>query len=286
MIQEGIQLIAEKAREVLGKPADSIRQIENVPYSTVFVVSAGGKQYIAKLYQSREWPEDHKLAYVDRLLTRYRVPHARCLCFDRDDPRFPDGFLLEEFLPGRRPEGSEEFYRKFGELTARFHAVPMRGFGYFGGGDGCYDSFTDFIGDVMDDNAEKAFSLHLPGAETHRKLREDLVHRLSCCDGLPPVLCHGDLSEGNVLQDGGVLTPIDWDDALALPWIFDAARLTYHLMRGYDPDTARRYRDAFLAAHGGGRALYDAAEAPLLAYFKLDFDVFEAERKHDERSRR
>lgn len=274
--------ILDKAREILGEPITAVRRLENVPYSTVFVLEAGGKEYIGKLYQSKEWPEDEKLAYVDRLLTERGIPHAKCFCFDRSDPRFPEGFLLEAFVEGRKPEASEDFYRRLGAFAARVHEIKMRGFGYFGGGDGCCDTFTEFIGDVMGENAEKAVSLGLPEVHMLRELREDVIKKLSCCDALPPVLCHGDLSETNTLEDGG-LTVIDWDDALAMPWVFDAARLTFYLKRKYDADTARRYREAFLAAHGGDRALFDKAEPALHAYFKLDFDVFEAEREEYER---
>lgn len=283
------QYIAAKAGEILGTAVESAQRLENVPNNTIYILSTQRGRFIFKLYSKKVWPEDGKLSFIDQLLTEHCIPHAKLLEFDRSDPQFPNGYSIEEYLPGVLAEtlpfdadSGAAFYRDFAILVRLVHEIPMRGYGYIGGsGTGCYDEFCDYIDDVMTENAEKAFKIGLPEIHMLWALRERVVERLELCRGLPSVLCHGDLSEKNVIvgNEGG-LTLIDWDDTMAQPWVFDIARMTFQMKMRYDREAYSLYRDVFLDTYGGDRALFDKIEPSLHSYFKLDFEVYDYERTH------
>jgi len=77
-----------------------IKKFENVENNTVYKIETDSKPYIFKIYSSKKWPEDGKLLFVNRKLKEHKIPHAEILAFSHGDINFPNGYLIEECLPG------------------------------------------------------------------------------------------------------------------------------------------------------------------------------------------
>lgn len=143
-MEEVIIHIKSKVAELLGSEADSVEKFENVPNNSVYKISAKGKPYIFKIYKHKTWPEDGKIVFVNNRLIENNISCARVIAFDRTDPYFGNGFLIEEFLPGKNADNiifdkeyGKEFYKKLAHLVSRVHSIHIENYGYIGSGIAC-----------------------------------------------------------------------------------------------------------------------------------------------------
>ena len=72
------------ARKYLGSGAE-ISETVKTTNNQVFIVKAGNKEYVLKLYKSKEWPEDGKNLYVNSLLKQNNIPYAKICGYSRED---------------------------------------------------------------------------------------------------------------------------------------------------------------------------------------------------------
>jgi len=250
--------------------ADKLKPFENVPNNSVYSFESGGEGYIFKLFRSKYWPENDKLQFVNGVLRQHNIPCAELIVFTRDDPAYPNGYLIERKLDGVTADKvtftqAEEtaFYKKLAVLVSAFHSIPLKGFGYIGNGDGGgEDSMGAFFEDEFDERVESLEEKGVYTADALRRMKEVLMNTFKCFDELPPVLCHGDLSQKNVMvQDNGDLVLIDWDDAMGYNWMADISRFTFWMKMTYSEPAYSLFRGAFLEGYHGAR--------------KDEFDVFE-----------
>lgn len=75
--------IKTKVEDVLHAKVESIVRVANVPNNAVYRVLAGEKAYIFKTYKQNDWPEDGKLAFINKQLIEHRISCARLIAFDR-----------------------------------------------------------------------------------------------------------------------------------------------------------------------------------------------------------
>jgi Ser/Thr protein kinase RdoA (MazF antagonist) len=80
--------------------ACSIHQFESATNNCVFRIETKTRPYIFKVYAKSDWPENGKLPFISRTLDEHGIPHAELAVFTRDDERFPNGYSIEECLPG------------------------------------------------------------------------------------------------------------------------------------------------------------------------------------------
>jgi len=264
----------------MGRAVHSIAEFGNVPNNRVFRIEAGPEAYIFKLYAKRDWPEDGKLPFITQKLDEYGIPHARLFAFDRDDANFPNGYLIEECLPGvtadrlsLSADGTVGLFEKLAALMSRVHQIPVTNFGYTSGGTAGWSTFSRFIYDMFDDctaNLGVAYTIH---SMPLHEIREMLYMKLKDCDGYPPVICHGDLSTKNMLVHAGELVLIDWDDAQSLCWMADIARLTFWMKLNYDEPTADTCRNTFLDCYETpyDKCAFDGLEDYLHVWYGLDY---------------
>ena len=253
-------------RKYLKHGADELRPFENVPNNSVYSFESDGEGYIFKLFRSKYWPENDKLQFVNEVLRQHNIPCAELIVFTRDDPAYPNGYLIERKLDGVTADKvtftqAEEaaFYKKLADFVSEFHSIHVKEFGYLGGGE---DSMGAFFEDEFDERVESLEEKGVYTAEELRNMKDILMNTFKRFDDLPPVLCHGDLSKKNVMvQESGNLVLIDWDDAMGYNWMADISRFTFWMKMTYSEPAYSLFREAFLEGYRGAR--------------KDEFDIFE-----------
>ena len=257
-------------RKYLKHGADMLKPFENVPNNSVYSFESNGDGYIFKLFRSQYWPENDKLQFVNEILRQHKIPCAELIVFTRDDPAYPNGYLIERKIEGVTADKitftqveEAAFYKKLADLVSAFHRIPLKTFGYIGNGNGGgEDSMGDFFEGEFDDRVESLEEQGVYTAEELHNMKDILMNTFKRFDDLPPVLCHGDLSKKNVMvQENGDLVLIDWDDAMAYNWMADISRFTFWMKMTYSEPEYSLFRGAFLEGYCGAR--------------KDEFDVFE-----------
>ena len=257
-------------RKYLKHGADMLKPFENVPNNSVYSFESNGEGYIFKLFRSQYWPENDKLQFVNEVLHQNKIPCAELIVFTRDDPAYPNGYLIERKIEGVTADKitftqveEAAFYKKLAVLVSAIHRIPLKTFGYIGNGNGGgEDSMGDFFEGEFDDRVESLEEQGVYTAEELHNMKDILMNTFKRFDDLPPVLCHGDLSKKNVMmQDNGDLVLIDWDDAMAYNWMADISRFTFWMKMTYSESEYSLFRGAFLEGYCGAR--------------KDEFDVFE-----------
>ena len=268
--------------EIFNCNATEIKQFENVVNNSVYSFKCNDKPYIFKFFRNEYWPEDGKLQFVNQLLLENDIPCAELITFTRDNPEFPNGYLIEQELNGITADKLQftqsdeiEFYEKLAVLVSNIHRISIKGFGYIGDGDGEGDSesMCSFFYDEFDDRTEPLIEKGIYTEAELQELKKVLLNTLKCFDDLPSVLCHGDLSKKNVIvQENGELVLIDWDDAMSYNWMADIARFTFWMKMNYSEQDYSLFRNAFLDSYNGYRKdEFSDFEKAFHIYISLDF---------------
>lgn len=229
----------------------SVYRFENVPNNSVYRIDTELQSYIFKIYKSR-WPEDGKLLFVDKKLSEHGIPHAKIFAYHRENTDFSNGYLIEECLPGITADRlalskieTIELFEKLGALVSKIHQIKLTGYGYIGGGVAAWSKFSEFMYNSFDECTNNLLSHNLVERVELEAIWYEIYQRLKICDTYPPVLCHTDLSDKNILVNKDNITLIDWDDAYSLCWIADIACLTLWMKQEYGGN-AEVYKTAFL----------------------------------------
>ena len=273
-------LIIKTFENSIGEDVRSIYRLDSVPNNRVYKIETRSQSYIFKIFAKRDWPEDGKLPFINQKLEEYRIPHARLYVFDRQDSNFPNGYLIEECLPGATADRLElslddniGLYRKLAQLVSRLHEIEVKNYGYTGSGTAAWTTFSGFINDIFDDSTSNLKDNNMVDTAKLDTIRENLFERLKECDRYPSVICHGDLSTKNIIVDSDEIVLIDWDDAQSLCWMADIARLTFWMKLNYDSKYADFYRTVFLEYYETefDKCAFDMLEGALHVWYGLDF---------------
>lgn len=242
-------------------PVSSIEKLKNVTNNTVYKFRAD-KEYIFKIYRSSNWPENGKLSYISNTLTHHHISCAKLIVFDRSEPLFPNGYLLEEFVPGMNSQQIKFdtqmgllFYKQLANLMKKIHNIPIKNFGYIGYGEAEYSTFLSFMNDKFDEIAQELINSICIKASLIDKIKPLIFSKMQLCNHLPSVLTHGDLSTKNVIINDNQLILIDWDDAMSYNWIADVARLTYWMKFEYNNIDYITFRNSFLSHYASSSDL-------------------------------
>lgn len=275
-----IGLITKIFEKSIGKEVYSIQNYNNVLNNQVFKIETKSQPYIFKIYANHGWPEDGKLPFITRKLDEYKIPHAKLFVFNRNNDNFPNGYLIEECLPGvtadRLTLSSDEnlrLYEKLAVLVSRVHQIKLKNYGYTGSGTADWTTFSEYIYDMFDDCTSTLREQNVIDALKLNTIREKLRDELKDCDRYPSVICHGDLSTKNIIVHSDKITLIDWDDVQSLCWMADIARLTFWMKLNYDNKSADAYRKAFLDCYETDydKCAFDELEDALHVWYGLDY---------------
>jgi len=280
--------IRKTFEESMGTSAGFVHRLDGVSNNEVYIIEAEKKSYIFKIYTQADWPEDGKLPFVAKKLDEYKITHAKLYDFSRKNEAFPNGYLIEELLPGVTAnklnltfEENIKLYEKLAAVVSEVHKISLDNYGFIGAnGIADWTSMSDYIYDFFDDSTSSLREKNLIAPERLNSIREKLYEEIKACDCYPSVLCHGDLSTSNILVNADDIVIIDWDDAQALCWMADIARMTYWMKLKYDESSYTAYRNAFLKHYKSEYDIrdFDKLENAFHIWFGLDYLNFAAER--------
>lgn len=274
-----INAIEQIVRDIFHCDAAGLSQFENVTNNSVYSFECNDRPYIFKLYRSKYWPEDGKPQFVNQLLLNNGIPCAELIAFTRENPEFPNGYLIEQKINGCTADKLQfsqaqevEFYKDLAGLVSEIHRIPVKGFGYMGSGEGAYESMHSFFDDEFDELTESFLEKGRFAEAELQTMKNILIDTLKRFDDLPAVLCHGDLSKKNVLvQEDGSLLLIDWDDVMAYNWMADIARFTFWMHMTYNEQDYMLFRNTFMDHYNGPRKEeFDDFEKAFHLYVSLD----------------
>ena len=240
--------IVDLIKQVLS-PNAVIKNKLNTTNNEVYIIKDGVKEYILKLYKSKNWPEDEKNIYVNSLLEENKIRHAKIIAYNRECEYSKGGYILEEKIPGKTidlytlplDEG-ELYYKHLAKFIKKVHSITFEKYGWINNGKPCFNTFSDFLIYDLKEHSKNLINEKLIDKSMVERICKHLKESFGEFDILP-CLCHGDLSLRNAIWDSKKLTLIDYDDAMALPNYADIARLTFD-MRGWS--NFKEFRNAFL----------------------------------------
>ena len=240
-----------------GRTPLAIVKYEILTNNIVYRIETRTQSYIFKVYVSKGWPEEGKRLFVNRKLREFGIPHAEIIVHCCGDDKFPNGYLIEECLPGTTADrlgfsGGDaiQFYKKLAALVSRVHQIKMENYGYTGdGAPALWTSFSEYAYDSLNDYAVQVVEKNLIAADKFEIIAQEIRKQTRICDVVPSVLNHGDLSKKNMLVHSDEITLIDWDDAHSLCWMDDIALLTLLMKLEYGSETAGIYRKVFLDSY-------------------------------------
>ncbi len=273
-----LELIRDLFKKHTDQTALSVQPFTNFTNNRVYRIETEVQPYIFKIYAGGDWPEDGKLPFVSRLLREHHIPHAELIVFSQGGSPFR--YSIEECLPGTTADRlplsaaeTAELFQKLAGLVSAVHQIPMRNYGYIGHGVAGWTTFSEFVFDSFQDCTARLLARRFIGENERETVRHRLLEKLLPCDGLPPALCHGDLSLKNLLVHQGGVTLIDWDDAHSLCWPADVARLTFWMKLNYDAEQAAAYRSVFLENYktDSDIGLFQALEDALHVWYGFDY---------------
>jgi len=107
---------------------------------TTTLIEAESQSYIFKIYSCGR-PESGKISFVYRKLSENNILQPRFFTFSREDENFPNGYSIEECLPGTTADRltlSEQekvsLFEKLAVFVSRIHKIELINYGYIGAG--------------------------------------------------------------------------------------------------------------------------------------------------------
>jgi len=148
-----IDNVRKTFEDSLGTSSCFIHGLDGVSNNRVFIIEAEKKSYIFKIYAQADWPEDGKLPFVAQKLDEYKIAHARLYDSSRENEAFPNGYLIEELLPGitanklnLTQDENIRLYEKLAAVVSEVHKIRLINYGFIGGnGIADWTSMSDYI---------------------------------------------------------------------------------------------------------------------------------------------
>ncbi len=256
--------IGPAVSQVLGVTVISAEKIKSGEINHVYKITTERKAYVARVFRYKKWPEDGKLEWIEKQLTKLRIPHAKLLYYSRESTYFPNGFMVSEFVEGMSGKeavlrgliSETELYRQFGTLAKQFHQVRIQKFGAVNLGKGVYDNFTHMqilgVRKILNMLTKHTALPTNPYGQVEALINNTLTKHQAL---IRPCLLHGDMSETNtIVTPKKAIVLIDWDNARAGFWLADFIELSRRQL--FDPtwkNSPKRMtgaRNAFLKGYG------------------------------------
>jgi len=261
-------LIKKVFERDIGEEIIEIYSCRNAVFNinNVFRVDAANKSYIFKLYRKKGYPEDGKIPFIAGKLTEHNIPHAKICSYNRNDNDFPNGYVIEEYLPGVTADrlGLDNnawcgFYKNLALMVSKVHQIMFDKHGFIINVVPDCNTLTEHIESNFVYGKHSVYDIYT--SNEIESVQRSLINSLKPCDNIQPCLCHIDIQPKNVIVHNGGATLIDWDDARSFPAIVDIARLTLLIELDFDNENSAEkqrsemLKSAFLNNYGNAETI-------------------------------
>jgi thiamine kinase-like enzyme len=202
----------------------------------------------------------------------------RAQAFFGEEAFFPDVVyfdgkcIIERFIEGeklgRQTDGSDYFH--LGQALAKIHQTPAQGFGHLTHANvGDEESALVYYQERLENGWALIEQKQLLTNDVLKRLQKETLLRLSKIDGLPKVVCHGDVWRENVIYNASTeqLKLIDWEGVGAFTREMDLA----FLHRKY---VTKEQRVRFLEGYNS------SVDSSMVAFYSLLRIVVNFNRQH------
>ncbi len=254
-----------------------VSKINSGEVNHVYKVQLQKKNVLVRVFRHKDWPEDGKLQWIEKQFRRYGIPHAKMLFYDRSEKRFPNGFMISEFIEGKSAAdaikagelSTSRFYVEDAKLLEKVHRIKCKKFGYWDGKRlGTKPDFASFYFPRIKRKLDRFKSTKHYDANLAKEV-ETKVKRLlqPSLKKLKPVLTHGDPGRDNCIwnKEKGLIL-VDWDNVMSSVWLRDYADLMYWESYAAQLSNVPKTR------------MVDAQRSFLKGYGKIEFSKKEIER--------
>jgi thiamine kinase-like enzyme len=225
----------------------------------IYLIQAGKQEYILHLLTGGRDVLERKIV-IANLVRETGIPVPAPLASSLSLPTAVDdpNWLLEEkmqgssFLPWNMSQAEQlEAIAELGQYLRKLHNIRVQGFGQISSLklDAPYPTFNTWLNKEQEAIAKACFMGDIPETTVltldgaYRFLQETYLE--------PPVLCHCELSFGNVLVTGGrVDALIDWESASGTDPAYDVAIFFATIGSYWYPMHDHSMLDAFMQAYG------------------------------------
>ncbi|MDQ3805229.1 MAG: aminoglycoside phosphotransferase family protein [Acidobacteriota bacterium] len=270
--------VERAAASALGAPVLGVEPLTHGDINRVYKVETPARAFVLKVFSRGDWPEEGKLPWVEARLDARAVPRARLLHYTRGGEFFPHGFSVSEYAAGANCKqairdgrlDAFNYLEMAGAYLRRVHEIGVPRYGYLGGGLGTEEDYVGWLVgwelkdrlDELRDAPGLGANLYAGAAGRVEKILRRYERRLR------PALVHADATPKNAILTGeGRMLLVDWDEALAAPWLHDYTNLSYwysYILRrgGLEVRDRAEVRAAFF--RGYGEPEFDADELDAL----------------------
>lgn len=250
--------------KVLNTKVLSAHKIKSGEINHVYKISTSKGFFVARVFRYHDWPENGKLEWIEKQLSKLKVPHAKMVYYSKSKTFFPNGFMISEFIPGidgtsavkKKIISETKLYFELGSIASKIHQVKVKRYGHINQGKGNLKDYIKLQLSGMEETLKPLVTKKLIETDPYpviakliRKTFKPLRNKIH------PVLLHGDMSETNIIvskKDKIIL--IDWDNARAGIWLADFIELSrrqlFDKAWSTDPARATRARKAFFKGYG------------------------------------
>ena len=269
------RIAVKAAQEILHARVIRSQKIPKGEINHAYKVETDKGIFLVKAFGIKFCSDDGSLRWISQVLTKHGIQHQKIIYHSRYGKYFPFGFIILEYIEGQMgcdviggEVCFEDFYFRIGKILKIVHEIKPPRWGDINNGRGEYDDLIEFIMKDIDGCCKElpCYILSHNSREKAKRIVRDIL--VPYKDRFKPALVHCDAMPDNcVWTPGKEIVLIDWDNAMALPWLQDLAVITY-LEKGNE----NRARDAFLRGHGFEEFTLDEireAEKSLQIWFSI-----------------
>ncbi|MCC7356785.1 MAG: aminoglycoside phosphotransferase family protein [Candidatus Doudnabacteria bacterium] len=250
--------------KVLDTKVLTAHKIKSGEINHVYKISTSKGLFIARVFRYHDWPENGKLEWIEKQLSKLKVPHAKMVYYSKSKTFFPNGFMISEFIPGidgttaikKKIITETKLYFELGSLASKIHRVRIKRYGLINNGKGEFNDYIKMqllgIKKVLKQLINKKLLDSDPYPAIARNIRQTFK---PLRNKIHPVLLHGDMSETNlIVTKKNKVILIDWDNARSGIWLADFIELSrrqlFDKSWSTNPARATRARNAFFQGYG------------------------------------
>lgn len=243
-------------KHFLGEEVIAVEQSHEGEFNQVFTLKLTHKKVILKIFNQPDFPERGKDIWLNALLSKHAIAHAKLIYYSRASRYFKYGFSLYEFVGGENARQNietgkltqEQFAERQARLLKKLHQIKLKKYGY----KMTSDLLLFMLAPLQELKDDDWIAENKIGKEVDIGIARVQQIMSKYGDRCQPVLTHGDCAPKNTIfspKKGDVL--IDWDNCEGNLWIADLSYLLFWFEHDQvDPKIITAYEQAFFTGYG------------------------------------